>query len=275
MLKKPILALMYDFDKTLCTKDMQEYGFISNMGMTPAEFWSATDRLVKSQNMDSVLAYMYMMLKKSDMNEKSIHREDFVALGKNIEYYNGVESWFGRINSYGRKNDIDIEHYIISSGMKEIIEGCSIGCNFKKIYACEYYYDHNNIAKWPKTAVNFTEKTQYFFRINKGVLDITNIKDLNKYTSEDKRRIPFRNMIYIGDGFTDVPCMKLAKSNGGNSIAVYQKNRKELSEKLLKDGRVNFIAPADYSENSRLEKLVFAIIKQIKADYDLKKIQEL
>ncbi len=271
--KKTAIALMYDFDKTLCTKDMQEYGFISNMGMTSGKFWAETDELMKTAKMDSVLAYMYMMIKKSNQNEKSIHREDFVELGKSIEYFEGVDTWFRRINEYGKAHNVMIEHYIISSGIKEIIEGSSIGKEFKEIYACEFLYDHNGIAVWPKTAVNFTEKTQYLFRINKGVLDVTNNSDLNKYTPEDERRIPFRNMIYIGDGFTDVPCMKLTKANGGHSIAVYAKRKKQTSVELLTANRVDFVAEANYSQGGELEKIVFSIIDEVIAHENLMKLK--
>jgi len=263
--KKPIVALMYDFDKTLCTKDMQEYGFIPNMGMKAADFWKETGALASEQKMDNILAYMYMMIKKSNQNDKSIHREDFVSLGANIEYFSGVETWFDRINQFGKTHGVTIEHYIISSGMKEIIEGCSIGRKFKEIYACEYYYDQNGVAVWPKTAVNYTEKTQFLFRINKGVLDITNSKDLNKYTPSDERRIPFRNMIYIGDGLTDVPCMKLAKANGGQAIAVYQSRKKDIGNELLTAKRVDFVTLADYSEKSEMEQIVYNIIEKIVA----------
>lgn len=261
--KKPIIAIMYDFDKTLCPKDMQEYSFIPNIGMKCNDFWSEVNKLAKENTMDNILAYMYMMIKKSDANSQSIKRGDFVNLGGEINYFKGVETWFDRINKFGKDNGIAIEHYIISSGLKEIIEGCSIGKHFKKIYACEFFYDNNGIAAWPKTAVNYTAKTQFLFRINKGVLDITNDKDLNKFTPSEERRIPFRNMIYIGDGLTDVPCMKLVKVNGGQSIAVYQSRKRETSNELINSKRVDFVTNADYSENSEIEQIIQNIILKI------------
>jgi hypothetical protein len=263
--KKPIIAIMYDFDKTLCTKDMQEYSFIPNMGMSASDFWKETTQLCLSEKMDRILTYMYMMIDKSNLNHKSIKREDFVKLGKHIEYFHGVETWFERINKFGKENGLIIEHYIISSGLKEIIEGCSIGKYFKKIYACEFYYNHNGIAVWPKMAVNYTAKTQFLFRINKGVLDISNDDDLNRYKPLEDREIPFRNMIYIGDGLTDVPCMKLVKVNGGNSISVYRSSMKKIANELIKSERVDYITKADYAENSELEQIVKNIIVMVSA----------
>ncbi|MCR4608207.1 MAG: haloacid dehalogenase-like hydrolase [Eubacterium sp.] len=262
MAKNTIVAIMYDFDKTLCTKNMQEYTFISNVGLSVEEFWDRANQLSKSQQMDGVLAYMWKMIVESKRNSRSIHRKDFVELGKNLEFYDGVTEWFDRINSYGKELGVQVEHYIISSGLKEIIEGSSIYKKFKEVYACEFMYDENDIACWPKNVVNYTTKTQFLFRINKGVPDLSDDRSLNDYVPEDKRRIPFRNMIYIADGITDVPCMKLVKVNGGHSIAVYQKGKKEQANELLKNGRVNYIAPANYKEGSDLDDLIRKIMTE-------------
>ncbi|HPE15885.1 MAG TPA: HAD family hydrolase [Oscillospiraceae bacterium] len=260
---RPALALLYDFDKTLCTKDMQEYSFIPDVNMTADEFWRESNTLAAGKKMDRVLAYMHVMLERAHAAKKSIQRERFVALGKDLEFYPGVEGWFERINQTGRDAGVRVEHYIISSGLHEIIEGSSIYKAFREVFACEFLYDENNIACWPKNVVNYTTKTQFLFRINKGVLDLSNDVDLNKYTPEDERPVPFRNMIYIGDGLTDVPCMKLVKVNGGCSVAVYQKGKKAKVEELLQDGRVNFITPADYSENSELDRIVRDTVRKM------------
>ena len=260
---KPIIAIMYDFDKTLCTKDMQEYTFIPNVGMTAKEFWNEANALSKERKMDSILAYMHVMLEKAHAARKSIRRKEFVKLGKDLEFFPGVEEWFERINQIGAELGIDIEHYIISSGLHEIIEGSGIFKQFKEVFACEFLYDENDVACWPKNVVNYTTKTQFLFRINKGVLDISNDVDLNKYTPEDDRRVPFRNMIYIGDGMTDVPCMKLVKVNGGHSIAVYQDGSRYKVEELIRDSRVDFIEPADYSDGSSLYTTVKDIIRKM------------
>lgn len=261
--RKPIIAIMYDFDKTLSTKDMQEYGFIPSLGVSSKQFWSEVDKLQQTENMDPILAYLRQMLKKASEKGVRVTREAFVGLGKDIEYYPGVLDWFERINNYGKENGVTIEHYVISSGIKEIIEGSSIKKQFKKIYACEFLYDENKVACWPKLTVNYTNKTQFLFRINKGVLDIWDDKKLNEYIPEEERRIPFRNMIYIGDGLTDVPCMKLVKANNGQSIAVFNKRKRETAAKLMSEDRVDFITEANYCEGSELDDIVKTVIEKM------------
>ena len=260
MASKPIIALMYDFDKTLCTTDMQAYTFIPNLGMSAEEFWQKASNLAEKHKMDRILAYMYLMLDEAHIHRKPIRRNDFVGLGKDLELYPGVTEWFGRINQFGKEQGVTIKHYIISSGLREIIEGSSIFKEFDDVFAGEFLYDENDVACWPKNVVNYTTKTQFLFRINKGVLDISNDDDLNRFTPEENRPVPFRNMIYIGDGLTDVPCMKLVKVNGGFSIAVYQSGKRAKVKDLIQDERVNFIEPADYSEGSKLDIITKDII---------------
>ena len=266
---KPKIAIMYDVDKTLCTKDMQEYTFIPGLDMAPEDFWAKATVLAKDKKMDRILAYMYTMLDESRRHNKSIKREQFVNAGNNIDFFPGVDEWFDRINEFGRENGASIEHYIISSGLKEIIEGSKLKNKFKEIFASEFYYDVNDIACWPRLAVNYTAKTQFLFRINKGVLDISDDDTLNKYTPEDEREIPFRNMIYIGDGLTDVPCMRLVKAYGGYSIAVYRNRHKSIANELLTKGRVNFIMEADYSKDKPLDATVKKIIQKITISHEL------
>ena len=276
-MKTTKLAIMYDFDKTLSPKDMQEFSFIPSLGIEPAQFWSEVTALAESQKMDGILTYMYMMLNTANLTGQPIRRSDFVALGKNVKLYPGVEKWFRRINEYGRQHNIEIEHFIISSGLTEIIEGTTIAGEFKKIYACKYCYNASGVAVWPATVVNYTTKTQYIFRINKGVLDENNDNDLNRYTPDQLRDIPFTNMIYIGDGLTDVPCMKLVTVNGGKSIAVYGKDsekKKATAQQLIADHRADFIAPADYSENRELDKIVKSIIDYTEARIQMERLMK-
>lgn len=260
--RETIIALIYDFDKTLCTKDMQEYTFIPNLGMKAGEFWHEVEELALANNMDKVLAYLYMMIKKSEELGHSIKRDDFKKCGNDIEYFKGVEDWFERINRYGENKGVKIEHYIISSGNKEIIENSSISKYFKEIFASEFLYVDDK-AVWPSMSVNYTTKTQFLFRINKGVLDISDDYTLNKKMVDDDRRITNKNMIYIGDGITDIPCMTMTHKNGGYSIAVYQENKDRIAKDLLEDDRVDFVALADYSEGSQIEKLIKAIIDKM------------
>ena len=263
MNNKPIVAIMYDFDKTLSPKDMQEYAFIPGIKMKSEEFWDKCTKLMNEKNMDQILAYMYVMLTEA-RGKMLLNRDEFKKLGESVKLFNGVRTWFKRVNTYGEKLGVQVEHYIISSGLKEIIEGTPIACEFKMIYAAEFCYDEKNVPIWPAMAVNYTSKTQFLFRINKGVLDVTEHTRLNEYTPEDRRRVPFRNMIYIGDGFTDVPCMKLVTVNGGYSIAVYQEDIKTANA-MIRQGRVDFTAYADYSKGSKMEKLVFTILDKIKS----------
>lgn len=275
-MKKPIVAIMYDFDKTLCTKDMQEYAFIPALGMSSSDFWAEANALTDEEEMDNILAYMYKMVEKAREKKVRISRDDFRNMGQSVEFFDGVLSWFDRINKYGEQAGVRIEHYIVSSGIKEIIEGTPIAQEFKKIYACEFMYDYNGSIQWPKFAVNYTAKTQFLFRINKGVLtvDSKSADKLNQYTPENERRVPFRNMIYIGDGLTDVPCMKLVKTNGGQSIAVYDQGKgHEAASNLLKADRVNFVAAADYGPGSDIETIVKAIIKKIHAVEEMRTYQ--
>ena len=261
-MNKPIIAIMYDFDKTLCTRDMQEYTFIPSVGMHPDEFWQLTGEIAAAETMDSILTYMYCMVEKARETGIPLTRESLVACGKDIEYHKGVEEWFERINRYAEEAGVIVEHYVLSSGLKEIIEGTSIAKYFKKIYACEFLYK-NGQAHWPKMAVNYTNKTQFVYRINKGVLDINNNVDLNSSRPENERRVLFSNMIYIGDGLTDVPCMKLVKQSGGHSIAIYHTGEHDMAAPLLKHHRVDWMFEADYTEGSELDRTMQLLLKNL------------
>lgn len=256
MKKRPIVALLYDFDKTLCNEDMQNYAFIPDLDMTPSEFWSETSKFGEKENMEKVLAYMYMMVSKAEEKGIKFTKEYLRSLGTKIKYYKGVLTWFKRINDYGNSLGLDVQHFIISSGVKDIIEGCEIAKEFKNIYACEYMFNDQGDVVWPKVAINYTMKTQYVFRISKGAVSINDDDLVNQRISPEDRKVLYRNMIYLGDGITDVPCMRLIKDKGGKSIAVYPRGKKEKVADLLRHDRVNYIALADYSENTELENIV-------------------
>lgn len=275
MQTEPIIAIMYDFDKTLCTRDMQEYDLIPRLNMSAADFWAEANGFGRAQKMDGILAYMYTCVKRLSEKGVSLKRESFVESGRNVELYKGVEDWFDRINAFGKEQGAKIEHYVISSGMKEIIEGTTIADKFTEIFACEFYYDEEGNAAWPKTAVNYTNKTQFVYRINKGVLDVSNDVDLNRSMPDDSKRVPFTNMIYIGDGLSDVPCMKMMKAYGGQAIAVYQEDSKSKVEELLLKDRVDFIFPADYSAEGELDRTVKNIIKKVVISDALTEINQL
>lgn len=259
----PIVALLYDFDKTLCTRDMEDYAFIPALGYTPAEFWKKANDFGRENRMDGLLAYMYTMIAECRTQNIRLDREFLVRCGHSLELFPGVADWFGRINAFGRSQGVQVEHYVISSGLREIIEGSGIAREFREIYACEFFYDREGLASWPKLDVNFTNKTQFVYRINKGVLDVSDDKSLNDSMPDDSKRVPFTNMIYIGDGLSDVPCMKMMRAYGGQAIAVYQQENRQGVEDLLAKGRVDFIFPADYREGTALDATVRNIIRKM------------
>ena len=259
----PIVAFLYDFDKTLCTTDMQDYAFIPSLGMTPTEFWALANGFGRQHRIDGILAYMYTMIRESERKNLPFTRQDLVEKGRSIVLFPGVQDWFRRINEFGRSQGVQVEHYIISSGLREIIEGASISGEFKEIYASEFYYDESGRPVWPKLAVNFTAKTQFVYRINKGVLDVSDDKTLNDSMPDDSKRVPFTNMVYMGDGLSDVPCMKMMRAYGGQAIAVYQDSNRMGVEDLLAKGRVDFIFRADYSEGTALDLTAKNIIRKM------------
>ena len=262
--KLPVLAVCYDFDKTLTPDDMQAQGYIQSVGYNVAEFWKETDQLAHEHGMDSNLAYMYKMVREAEGN-LILNRQALMDYGAKVQLFPGVETWFRRLREFGKEQGVIVEHYIISSGLKEMIEGTVMAKNgdFERIYASSFYYNERGLAKWPAQAINYTNKTQFLFRIEKGTLDI-NDPAVNDYFPPDRIRIPFRNMVYIGDSDTDIPCMKLVNSNGGHSIGVYNPdtgNRGKV-QKMMSDRRIRYYAPADYSEGSELEELLKKIIRR-------------
>ena len=273
MRRKPIIGLIYDFDGTLSPGNMQEFGFIQAVGQTPEEFWTKSNNIAIGQDASDILAYMKLMYDEAKKNGIKLTRERFRSFGTGIKLYAGVQEWFKNVNEYGRKHGVIVEHYINSSGLTEIIEGSPIADEFKHVFAGSFIYDEKGEAEWPGIAVDYTAKTQYLFKIQKGIFSSRDAQKVNESLADEDKRLPFTNMIYFGDGETDVPSMKLVNMFGGNAIAVFDPSRpkkKEMAQKLLRQGRVNFITPANYTPESRTFKLVCAIIDKIKADNELR-----
>lgn len=270
----PVLAICYDFDKTLSPDDMQAQGYIQSVGYDIFDFWKESNQLAETNDMDQNLAYMYKMIQEAEGN-LIFNRKTLSDYGAKVGLFSGVEEWFERIREYGKSKGVIIEHYIISSGLKEMIEGTSVAKAgaFEKIYASSFYYNDRGIAKWPAQVVNYTNKTQFLFRIEKGVLDI-NDQGVNDYFPPEEIRVPFRNMVYIGDSDTDVPCMKLVNSYGGHSIGVFNAETQDKAKvyKMMRDNRIKYYAPADYSEGTELDKLVKAIIDRTASNEALESI---
>lgn len=260
-----VLAICYDFDKTLSPDDMQAQGYIQSVGYDVKQFWREANALAAANDMDDNLAYMYKMVEKAE-GLFQLNKAALAAYGAKVQLFEGVREWFSRINAYGSLRSVTVEHYIISSGLKEMIEGTPIAGEFTKIYASGFYFDGDGVAKWPAQAVNYTNKTQFLFRIEKGVLDINDNK-VNDWFAPEKLRVPFRNMVYIGDSETDVPCMKLVNSYGGHAIGVYNPVTcdKTKVKKMLRDNRIRYFAPADYRDGGELDLLIKSIIDKTAA----------
>ena len=271
--QKTIIAICYDFDKTLSPDDMQAQGYIQSVGYDVEEFWRDTDKMARENGMDSNIAYMLKMVQEARGN-LILTKEALAKYGEKVRLFPGVSTWFQRINAYAAERDAVVEHYIISSGLKEMIDGTEIARNgeLKEVYANSFFYDEKGVAVWPAQVVNYTNKTQFLFRIEKGVLDI-NDQAVNDYLPDEESRIPFRNMIYIGDSDTDVPCMKLVYIRGGHPIGVYDPKTKDKSKvyKMMTGKRIKYFCPADYRENRDLEGLVKTIIDRTVANEALER----
>ena len=265
---KPVVAICYDFDKTLSPDNMQAQGYLQAIKYEcQDEFWKETNELARANCMDSNLAWMYLMLKGA-RGKEIFRREMLMRYGSQVQLYDGVCEWFDRICRYGKERGITVEHYILSSGLKEMIEGTCIADKFTEVFASSFYYDEAGVAVWPAQVVNYTSKTQFLFRISKGVLDV-NDNSVNDYVAPENIRVPFTNMVYIGDSETDIPCMKLVNSYGGYSVGVYDPKTGDKSRvlKLMDEHRIGYFAPADYTEGSEMDALMKSILDKTAERY--------
>lgn len=268
-MKKLKTAIVYDFDGTLSPGNMQEHSFINKMKTTKKAFWKLVKDGAKKHNADEILVYMKLMLELSHEKKIPVTRQELKKHGESIPLFEGLAdgSWFKRMNKFAAAHNLDLEHYIVSSGNLEIVEGCKIAKQFKHIFASQFVFDTHDVAAWPGITINYTTKTQYLFRINKGILNSWDNARINEYTPEADRPIPFDRMIFIGDGDTDIPSMKMVAFQGGHSIAVYDPQRDERSldkiHRLISQDRVSFVAAADYTEHSQLDILVSGLLGRI------------
>lgn len=262
-------AILYDFDGTLSPINMQEHEFIPQLGFNSAsDFWKEVKALAKEQNCCEILSYMHTMIREAKHKKLPINKNIIKKYGEGLELFPGVEDWFDRLNKRSKENGIRLEHYVISSGVKPLIEGTSIAKHFKRIYACDFIYDADGIPIAPGVAVDYTSKTQYIFRINKGALDQWDNRMINEYVPMDERPIPIENMIFVGDGSTDIPAMKMTNHYGGMSIAVYnpkKHGKKDYAKNLVSTGRANCAVAADYGADKNLENVVMARLAEIAA----------
>lgn len=269
-MKNTVVALVYDFDQTLSTTYMQDYVLIPELGMTPKTFWKKANQWSVDNCADQITGSMYYFMKTAKEKGIRLTKENFHYCGSLVKYYNGVESWFERINEYGKKLGLKVEHYIISSGYEEILYGTSICKYFKDVFGCCYAFGEDGTPVWPARVVNYSTKVQYITKINKGLGKLED-KLVNEFMEDSKRRVPYKRIVYFGDGMTDIPTMKLVKSRGGNAIAVYKpkSDQKQTAVKLLKDNRVNFALPADYSEGTDIDIVIKTILEKLATERNL------
>lgn len=276
------IAIAYDFDGTLAPGNMQQHSFIPKLSVDSGTFWKEVKTIAKENDMNEILAYMHHMLKRAKEKDIQITKKAFVEHGKGMPMFPGVVEYFKKINEYAKTKGLLIEHYIISSGLRDILKGTPIHKEFEMMFASAYKYDVNDVAEWPALAIDYTNKTQFLFRINKGIKNAWDNESINKFMPEHERPMPFNRMIYLGDGETDIPAMKMINFQGGKSIAVYNpdtktkagKKAKKITHELVSQGRANYVAPADYTEGSSLYKIIQLCIDTMAAEIELQSFKK-
>ena len=265
-------ALIYDFDGTLAPGNIQEHSLLPALGISPADFWAKNAALKQQHDADEVLAYLHLLLLESRSRALPLTREMLREHGGRTPFFDGVETWFTRINDHAAERNLALEHYVISSGNEELIEGCAIASHFKKVFACRYAYDENGVAQWPAVAINYTTKTQFLFRINKGIDNVWNNEAINRWQPMEERNMPFSRMLYLGDGDTDIPSMKMVRHQGGHSVAVFdpkkwaERKSQERVYNLIAEDRAHFVVPADYTDGSQLDITIKGVLGRIARD---------
>jgi hypothetical protein len=258
-------ALIYDFDGTLAPGNMQGHGLLAALGheLEP-DFWTKGAGIAKEQDADEVLVYMWRILQDAKAKNIPVTKQTLAAFGAKVPLFPGVYGWFKRTKAFAADHGLELHHYVVSSGLFEMIQGCSIVHEFAHVFASKYMYDDQGQATAPGVAINYTTKTQYLFRINKGIMNSSDRRSLNGYTSVDARPIPFERMIFLGDGDTDIPTMKMITYKGGEAIGVFgewsEAASRQLIHRLIEEDRVKRVAPADYREDSQLDVMIKGLL---------------
>jgi hypothetical protein len=265
-------AIVYDFDGTLAPGNIQEHSFLPELGLNTDTFWDEVGALKEQHDADEILVYMWRMLEHARARGVPITRDLLRAHGRKTPLFAGVETWFSRVNEYASARGLALDHYVISSGNHEMIAGCPIYDRFTRIFASSFIYDDRGHAVWPGVAINYTTKTQFLFRINKGIDNSWDKDAVNRWMPMDERPVPFARMLFIGDGDTDIPSMKMVRHQGGMSIAVFdpkkwsERQSQDKLGRLIAEDRAHFVAPADYTEGSQLEVVVKGILGRFARD---------
>jgi len=267
-------AIVYDFDGTLASGNMQEHSFLPNhVNCSIDEFWRDVARLKEAHDADQILIYMMEMVRRSREAQKPISASALADHGRSLPYMPGVQEWFDRITNHAKSQELALEHYVVSSGNEEIIRGSEIFRHFTKVFGSRYVYDDEGFAQWPAVVVNYTTKTQFLFRINKGVSNTWQDEPVNRWIPMNERPVPFTRMIYIGDGDTDIPSMKMVRHQGGHSVAVFDPKKWDAMSaqpnvyNLIAENRADFVVPADYREGSQLDVTIKGILGRIARDH--------
>jgi len=270
-------AIAYDFDGTLAPGSIQGHSLIpKQLKVSASDFWNAGKVVAEKNDADEILVYLWRLIERARALGTPITRAMLHAHGKGTQLFNGVSEWFDRINVYARERGLKLEHYVISSGNEEMINATPIARHFRRIFASRYLYDVHGHAMWPAVAINYTTKTQFLFRINKGILNCWNDAAVNRWVPLKQRPLPFTRMIYLGDGDTDIPSMKMMRTQGGKSVAVFDPDEwedpksKDKIFNLIAEDRADFVVPANYSEGSHLDITLKGILGKIareEADY--------
>jgi phosphoserine phosphatase len=263
-------AIVYDFDGTLARGNLQERSFIPEIArQSYDEFWLDVRKAARAHNADEILVYMHKVLESARIAGTPLTQAQLRRHGRNPDLFDGLDHWFDRIDAFAADQGLELEHYVVSSGIHEMIEGCSIYPRFRQVFASRFLYDRHGEAIWPAVSINYTTKTQFLFRINKGVESVWDTEAVNRWIPEAERPLPFKRMIFLGDGDTDIPCMKMVASQGGCAVAVLDPYRWSdplgvaRIHSLIAEDRVSFVAPADYLPGSQLDVIVKGALARI------------
>jgi hypothetical protein len=266
--KRPIVAFAYDFDGTLAPGNMQEHAFLPALGITASQFWAEVKSLAQEQQGDEIHAYMHLMLQKANAAGLDLTEAAWRQHGADLSFFPGVRDWFHRQNERAANLELDLRHFVISSGNREMVLGSKIGAEFEKVYASAFIYNAAGVATGVALAVSYTGKTQYLFRINKWTLEEWDDRTINAPVAMDERPVPFDRIVFFGDGLTDVPTMRLVTDHGGFAVAVYDptiEKSRAAARSLRAAGRARFAGPADYREGSSLDEQAGAMLVEMSA----------
>jgi phosphoserine phosphatase len=271
------IAFIFDFDDTLAPDSTS--GFLHHFGVDVQAFWKKDVQELIEKDWDPIPAYLYQMIRLSN-NSKRITREALAEWAKQITYYPGVENIFDSLRQHAKAVDptLKLEFYLISSGIAGILRHTSIAKHFEDIWACDFDYDDEGQILFPKKVVSFTDKTRYIFHISKGIFGEKSRGrpfDVNQKVESRDLRVPLNQMIFVGDGYTDIPCFSLVRKGGGIAIGVYDSDNRDKWGRawgFIEQQRVSNLVPADYTPKSALANSLMMSIESIVRRVELNRL---